>query len=243
MKRMLSVSLFLVIALCLHGCGEGKKPSSSGSPQSSQGNSDVPDRLPTDPPANPRADPPADPPADPASDELGRIHQELNNTEWQVRLVPQSGKGKEKTDVLRLVRGKFTSDMLATAGCPSSNYTLRIKNKRAEVETMQTSEKLGTIFWRIQLRDGKMRGVVVMKLKRGKDEVLSLLSTSSKKIQPPPPGTEKEAEKVPAPSKKAAVTPKKAAPTEEPKTAVTPEKAAPTEEPKTVPEKTPRPRR
>ena len=99
---------------------------------------------------------------------LNVAKNELNNTVWQIELK-QTAIGKKKksekgeADVLRFKNNKIISDKLASSGFSSSNYTVRLKRKDKDIviwETMQASEEKGVAFWRGEIRNGIMRGVL-----------------------------------------------------------------------------------
>ena len=99
---------------------------------------------------------------------LNVAKNELNNTIWQIELrqtaIGKKKKSKkEEADVLRFKNNKIISDKLASSGFSSSNYTIRLKGKDNDIviwETMQASEEKGVAFWRGEIRNGIMRGVL-----------------------------------------------------------------------------------
>ena len=99
---------------------------------------------------------------------LNVAKNELNNTIWQIELkqtaIDKKKKSKEvEADVLRFKNNKIISDKLASSGFSSSNYTIRLKGKDKDIviwETMQASEEKGVAFWRGEIRNGVMRGVL-----------------------------------------------------------------------------------
>ncbi len=86
---------------------------------------------------------------------------ELNGAEWTVEMRPMTGKGKPETDVITFSDGKVSSKKLSGLGYEASNFTVRLEEDGTVIwETMQVSEKDGTAFWRGDVKDGAMRGVL-----------------------------------------------------------------------------------
>lgn len=110
----------------------------------------------------------------------------LNNSQWDVVVTALSGKGLKQNDVLTFYENKFSSDAYSKIGFNASNYTMTLQeNGMAVVETMQTSEKEGIIFWRIELDPSvtECRGVLSRQLSTNKTEDYSFVSTSKKPFQ------------------------------------------------------------
>lgn len=108
---------------------------------------------------------------------------ELNNFQWNVDVTPISGKGEKRKDALVFLENKFTSDEFSKIGFQPSNYTLTIQDGgMVVVETMQTEEKEGAIFWRIEFDAAlaNCRGVYSRQLAGGKGEDYSFVSTAKK---------------------------------------------------------------
>lgn len=93
---------------------------------------------------------------------LKAAKKELNNLEWKIKLSPMSGtKAKSYEDTLLFVDSKFSSEKLESEEFSASNYTVSLKGEDVIVwETMQTSEDAGISFWRGELENGVMRGVL-----------------------------------------------------------------------------------
>jgi len=89
---------------------------------------------------------------------------ELNGKEWSVELraAGATGKSKAEVDVISFAEDKVVSKNLSTQGYAASGFTVRLEEDGTVIwETMQTSEKAGTAFWRGDIGpDGIMRGVV-----------------------------------------------------------------------------------
>jgi REP element-mobilizing transposase RayT len=105
-----------------------------------------------------------------------RKAEELNGTEWEIRLVPISG-GQQTADTLSFVRGKFISGKLNTSGYSASNYSLTIEDSGGVIwETMQTSPD-GTASWRGEIEQGKMRGILSLRQEGKEPQDFSFVST------------------------------------------------------------------
>jgi hypothetical protein len=120
----------------------------------------------------------------------------LNNSQWDIEVVALSGKGSKQKDVLVFYENKFSSDVYSKLGFNASNYTLTLQeNGMAVVETMQTSEKEGIIFWRIELDPAVTvcKGVLSRQLPNNKSEDYSFVSVAKKPYQPPAPAVAGEA--------------------------------------------------
>ena len=89
--------------------------------------------------------------------------KKLDNTTWQIELTQMTtGKKKVKTeDTLRFINGRIESEQLVSEGFSVSNFTVRIKREDTVIwETMQSSEEQGLAFWRGEIKEGIMRGVL-----------------------------------------------------------------------------------
>ena len=89
--------------------------------------------------------------------------KKLDNTTWQIELTQMTtGKKKVKTeDTLRFINGRIESEQLVSEGFSASNFTVRIKREDTVIwETMQSSEEQGLAFWRGEIKEGIMRGVL-----------------------------------------------------------------------------------
>lgn len=120
---------------------------------------------------------------------LVEAKKELNNTSWEIELKPMAtGKRKPKKsekDTLRFVNNQIISDKLEAEGFSFSNYTVRIKGKDNDViiwETMQASEKKGVAFWRGEVRNNRMRGVLSWHISEKKKESYNFVSMAKEII-------------------------------------------------------------
>ena len=86
---------------------------------------------------------------------------ELNNTTWTVGVKPMGTKGVAETDVITLSDGTFSSRNMANAGYAPTAFTMRVKpDETAMCETMQRNDAGEVCFWRIDIKDNEVRGVM-----------------------------------------------------------------------------------
>lgn len=106
---------------------------------------------------------------------------ELNGTEWAIQTKPMGGgRGKTETDLISFSEDKVISKNLATLGYAATNFTVRTEEDGTVIwETMQTSEKDGIAFWRGDINDGVMRGVLSKRDKKDNAFDFSFVSASS----------------------------------------------------------------
>jgi hypothetical protein len=91
----------------------------------------------------------------------------LNNTEWQIEMLPLSGKGKKELETVTFKNNQVTLTNFFKKGFPQTNITLTVQEDGTVIwETMQTSEKAGICFWRGELDKAMttMRGVLSHKI-------------------------------------------------------------------------------
>lgn len=106
---------------------------------------------------------------------------ELNGTEWNITLTPMGmgGKGKQETDVITFANDKVGSKNLEGRGYVPSGFSVRLQEDGTVIwETMQVSEKDGTVFWRGDIKDGVMRGVLSRRDKKEKTYDYSFVSAA-----------------------------------------------------------------
>ena len=110
---------------------------------------------------------------------------DLNNTQWEIEVMALSGKGAKQNDTLVFKENKFSSAEFLKTGFKESNYTLSVLDGgMVVVETMQTSEKDGSIFWRVEF-DASLstcKGVMSRQLSGNKTEDYSFVSVVKKPI-------------------------------------------------------------
>jgi hypothetical protein len=87
----------------------------------------------------------------------------LNNTKWQVTFnqITQAEKKDSFTDTISFKDGKVEVAGLTSQGFNAPGFTLSIKRQNTIVwETMQTGEKKGLAFWKGEIENDKMRGML-----------------------------------------------------------------------------------
>jgi hypothetical protein len=93
---------------------------------------------------------------------LTQARSALNNSNWSVSFTGDLPKGMAPTDDLTFKDNQFSSALFSGQGFCPTNFSLTMQDDGVVVfETMQTSEKDGTLFWRGELdADGKsMKGM------------------------------------------------------------------------------------
>ena len=107
-------------------------------------------------------------PAPPAPSEE-RVRQEklrqelrakLEGTRWTLQLTSGEAGTTPLQDTLTFKSGQVTSERLAKLGYGSSNCSLSFEGDAGIWETMQRKEGAGVVFWRGELRDDSMQGMI-----------------------------------------------------------------------------------
>ena len=91
------------------------------------------------------------------------IKKNLNGTTWGITLKPSVTQKRKRSikDIVTFQNGKIGSKVMVSEGFSPSNFSIRIKREKNVIwETMQTSEKKGLAFWKGEIEDGIMRGVL-----------------------------------------------------------------------------------
>ena len=112
--------------------------------------------------------------------------KELNNTKWQISLsqITQAEKKDKFTDTLRFKDGKVEMESLISQGFSASGFTITVKGDNIIVwETMQTSEKKGLAFWKGEMEEGRMRGVLSRHFDEKTVKDYSFYSTGKETVQ------------------------------------------------------------
>jgi len=107
----------------------------------------------------------------------------VDGNRWDVAVVPLTGKGEKTADALIFADNKFYSEEYQKKGYAASNYTLSLADDgRVVVETMQSGEKMGIVFWRVEFDDKltECRGVISCQLSGNKTEDYSFVSTAKR---------------------------------------------------------------
>lgn len=97
-------------------------------------------------------------------EESKKAKEELSKQEWSVYVISLIDKqAKVENDTLTFVGGKMASKELSAKGYLQSNCTITPQEDGTIVwETMQSNEKEDVVFWRGELKDGVMRGILSM---------------------------------------------------------------------------------
>jgi hypothetical protein len=112
--------------------------------------------------------------------------KEINNTKWQVTFnqITQAEKKDSFADTISFKDGKVEVASLTSQGFNASGFTISVKGKNTIVwETMQTGEGKGLAFWKGEIEDGKMRGVLSRHLDEKTVKDYSFYSTAKDVIQ------------------------------------------------------------
>ncbi len=110
----------------------------------------------------------------------------LNNSQWDIEVVALNGRGPKQKDILVFRDNKFSSENYLKQGFKDSNYTLTLlENDMAVVETMQTADKGGIIFWRIEFNTEVTvcKGVLSRQVTNVKTEDYSFVSIAKEAIK------------------------------------------------------------
>jgi hypothetical protein len=86
----------------------------------------------------------------------------LNNTEWEIEIIPLGG-GRKTKDTVVFKEGKVSLKKLVDKGFPPTNYTLTIQENGSLIwETMQTSKSGKIVFIRGEITSDikSMHGVI-----------------------------------------------------------------------------------
>jgi hypothetical protein len=114
--------------------------------------------------------------------------KELENTLWRINLkqITQSEKKEAFADVIRFKAGKVEMESLTSQGFSPTSYSVTVKGETYNIvvwETMQTSEKKGLAFWKGEIEEGRMRGVLSRHLDGKTVKDYSFYSTAKEMIQ------------------------------------------------------------
>jgi len=110
----------------------------------------------------------------------------LNDNQWDIEVLALNGKGSKQKDVLIFQDNKFSSEDSLKQGFKESNYTLTVlENDMVVVETMQTAENGGIIFWHIEFDTEMMacKGILSRQISNTKTEDYSFISIAKKAVQ------------------------------------------------------------
>lgn len=161
----------------------------------------------------------------PVEKKRDEIRARLDGTEWTIELRPmEEGAGKPQSDTLTFTTRSVTSARLTKAGYGGSNYSLNLgEDGAASWETMQTAEGKGSAFWKGELSEERVRGVLSEQSADGKAQNFTFNGTQTSGPKPaasaaapeeaaPSTETAPEASAAPAPSAPEPVVSQPAAP-------------------------------
>ncbi len=102
------------------------------------------------------------------AEEIAKITEEaqktLNGFTWNLEVTSTAGKKEDRKttqDTVIFKDNKLNSSGLGEKGFGTSNYTLTVGDDMVPVfETMQRNDAEDTVFWRGELVEGKIRGVI-----------------------------------------------------------------------------------
>ena len=97
-------------------------------------------------------------PAQKAKDIIALKRASLENTTWDMQIT-SSTKDKKGADIIVFKDKKFSVEGLSAKGFTPVDYSLSLKDDdsgQVILETMQTSEKEGTVFWRLEFSADSM---------------------------------------------------------------------------------------
>ncbi len=115
---------------------------------------------------------------------VGRKRKLLNDTEWEVSLIPLDGKGRKKKDLIVFFESKVSTKSLIEQDYQPTNYSVTLKDDDKVVwETMQTGKDGEVVFFKGEVTPefDKMSGVVSFQKLEG-TENYSFISTSVEKV-------------------------------------------------------------
>ncbi len=116
---------------------------------------------------------------------IARKRKEINNTEWEIELIPITGKGKRKEDKIIFSNRKVILKSLAKRGFTPTNFSLNIRsNKKLVWETMQKNDD-DIVFFKGEILPDytKMTGVISFQELRGNKDY-SFISSIMREIEP-----------------------------------------------------------
>jgi len=102
---------------------------------------------------------------------------ELNGTQWAVTVRPAGSRGSAEEDIITFAKGKVNSQNLSGAGFPNTDFTVRVEEDGNLIwETMQIDEDGNHVFWRGDVKNGIMRGMLSKRDSRGRGSDYSFVS-------------------------------------------------------------------
>lgn len=178
---LLGLILFFVFAFVSNGhCWPWDKKQEAPSKPAAVSNEAVSKQAPSAKTAEP-----AKPEPDKTRSLREKKKRELNDSQWEIEVLPLNGKGAKESDVITIKDNKFSSEEFAKKGFEPSNFTLSLQDDVFPVaETMQSSEKEGTVFWRVEFDSTLVscKGIISQQLPGNKSEDYSFISTAKRPV-------------------------------------------------------------
>ena len=112
--------------------------------------------------------------------QVKELLRELENTEWQIRLVSLPG-GKVQDDSIRFEEGKFYSRIFSAKHYPASEYFLLIEDDQKIIWESEQPGEGAVASWRGEIREGEMEGGLRLRYANATTQDFSFVSVSSKK--------------------------------------------------------------
>ncbi len=109
----------------------------------------------------------------------------LNNTRWEMELAPAGNQAKKQVYYLNIQNNQISTSY-GSGEFPATNYTLSINDDNTIViETMQTSDKQGVAFWRLEITPdlNTLRGILSHQLKDKTNKDYAFTSTKKELIK------------------------------------------------------------
>ena len=109
----------------------------------------------------------------------------LNNTEWGIELAAATG--KEKRQVSLIFKDNKVSSTFSSTDFPATNFTPTYNEDGSLLlETMQTGEKQGVLFWRIEVSAdmSSLRGLVVHQFPNNTTKDYNFVSSGKVPLNP-----------------------------------------------------------
>ncbi len=109
----------------------------------------------------------------------------VDGNQWEISVISMTGKGEKTPDALVFAENKFSSQEYEKKGYAPSNYTVSITDEgKTVVETMQSDEEMGILFWRVEFDEdlAGCRGVISRQISENKTDDYSFVSTAKKPV-------------------------------------------------------------
>lgn len=111
--------------------------------------------------------------------------EKLGRQEWKIYLTSLADRKAMGSDTLVFSEGKITAKELASKGYQPSSCTITTQEDGVIIwETMQVSENGDRVFWRGELNNNLMQGIISMQPKEGKNQDISFSTVAPKPDEP-----------------------------------------------------------